>query len=75
VDEGILEFPLSLPHCAATVARLMGKYRDTPADFADACLIHLADHAGRGDILTLGSDFKHYWWRRNRRFHMLIPLD
>ena len=75
VDQGILEIPLSLPRCAASVATLMEKYRNTPADFADACLIHLADQLGTGDILTLDSDFRHYRWRRNRRFRMLIPLD
>jgi len=53
----------------------MRKYRDIPADFADACLIHLADQLGTGDILTLDSDFKHYRWRRNRSFHLLIPLE
>ena len=53
----------------------MDKYRDTPCDFADACLIAMADQLDTGDILTLDSDFKHYRWRRNRSFKMLIPLD
>ena len=53
----------------------MAKYRDTPCDFADACLIAMADQLNPGDILTLDSDFKHYRWRRNRSFKMLIPLD
>ena len=53
----------------------MAKYRDTPCDFADACLIAMADQLNTGDILTLDSDFKHYRWRRNRSFKMLIPLD
>ena len=75
VDQGILEIPFSLPECAASVAALMEKYRDTPADFADACLIHMADQLNTGDILTLDSDFKHYRWRRSKRFRMLIPLD
>lgn len=75
VDQGILEIPFSLPECAASVAALMEKYRDTPADFADACLIHMADQLDTGDILTLDSDFKHYRWRRNRRFRLLVPLD
>jgi hypothetical protein len=52
----------------------MSKYADTPCDFADACLIHLADQLGTGDILTLDSDFKHYRWRRSKHFRMLIPL-
>jgi len=52
----------------------MRKYRDIPADFADACLIQMADELDTGDILTLDSDFKHYRWRRNKSFHLLIPL-
>lgn len=52
----------------------MRKYRDIPADFADACLIQMADELDTGDILTLDSDFKHYRWRRNKSFNLLIPL-
>jgi hypothetical protein len=53
----------------------MAKYRDIPADFADACLIAMADQLDTGEILTLDSDFAHYRWRRTRAFHLLIPLD
>jgi len=53
----------------------MKKYSDTPCDFADACLIAMASEFDTGDILTLDSDFRHYRWRRNRRFNLLIPLD
>jgi hypothetical protein len=35
----------------------------------------LADVLNTGDILTLDSHFRHYRWRRNRRFNLLIPLD
>ena len=75
VRQGALVVPFRLSDCASEVAYLMQKYADTPCDFADACLIHLADQLGTGDILTLDSDFKHYRWRRNKRFHMLIPLE
>ena len=57
------------------VKALMAKYRDIPADFADACLIAMADQLDTGDILTLDSDFAHYRWRRTRAFNLLIPLD
>ena len=67
--------PFRLGDCASDVAYLMSKYRDTPCDFADACLIAMADQLNTGDILTLDSDFRHYRWRRNRRFKLLIPLD
>ena len=75
IAQGALLVPFHLASHAAEIADLMRKYRDTPVDFADACLIHLADQLGTGDILTLDSDFKHYRWRRNRTFRLLIPLD
>ena len=75
IDEGILEIPFKLSESAASVRKIMKKYRDLQADFADACLIQMADQLDTGDILTLDSDFAHYRWRRNRTFHLLIPLE
>jgi predicted nucleic acid-binding protein len=75
VANGTFQIPFQLSACAREVQTILRKYRDTPADFADACLIHMADQLDTGDILTLDSDFAHYRWRRNRSFHMLIPLD
>jgi uncharacterized protein len=75
IAEGVLEIPFKLSESAGTVRAIMKKYRDTPADLADACLIAMADLLDTGDILTLDSDFKHYRWRRTRAFHLLIPLD
>jgi predicted nucleic acid-binding protein len=75
VGQGIIEIPFVLTESAGAVKAVMAKYRDIPADFADACLIHMADQMDTGDILTLDGGFKHYRWRKNRRFRMLIPLD
>jgi predicted nucleic acid-binding protein len=75
IEQASLRIPISLGDATQEIRELMRKYRDTPADFADACLIHLADRFDTGDILTLDSDFKHYRWRRNRQFRLLIPLD
>jgi predicted nucleic acid-binding protein len=75
IQEGRLEISFRVAGSAALVSELMKKYTDTPCDFADACLIRMADELNTGDILTLDSDFKHYRWRRNRRFNLLIPLD
>jgi len=74
VAGGIFQIPFQLSACVSEVQQLLRKYRDTPCDFADACLISMADQLDTGDILTLDSDFKHYRWRRNRHFRMLIPL-
>jgi predicted nucleic acid-binding protein len=75
VAKGTFQIPLRVSECASNVQQILHKYRDTPADFADACLIHMADQLNTGDILTLDRDFKHYRWRRTRKFNMLIPLD
>jgi predicted nucleic acid-binding protein len=75
VAKGIFQIPFQLSGCSSQVQQLLHKYRDTPADFADACLIAMADALNTGDILTLDSDFKHYRWRRTRRFNMLVPLE
>ena len=53
----------------------MEKYVGLSASFADACLVHMADELNSGDILTLDRDFRHYRWRRNRSFNLLVPLD
>ena len=74
VAHGIFELPFHLLDSAANVEAIMEKYRDTPADFADACLIHMADELDTGDILTLDSDFRHYRWRKTKPFNLLIPL-
>jgi predicted nucleic acid-binding protein len=74
VANGIFQIPFRLSECATQVRAILHKYRDTPADFADACLIHMADELGTGNILTLDSDFKHYRWRRNRAFNLLVPM-
>ena len=74
VQQQLLLVPFNLSQSISGVAELMEKYSDTPADLADACLIHMADELNTGDILTLDSDFLHYRWRKTRPFHLLIPL-
>jgi predicted nucleic acid-binding protein len=75
IQEEQLEIPFQLAHGVDEALAYYKKYRDTPCDFADACLIAMADQLNTGDILTLDSDFKHYRWRRSKRFRMLIPLE
>lgn len=75
IAQGSLGVPFQLSDNVMAVSHLMRKYHDIPADFADACLIHMANELDTGDILTLDSDFMHYRWRRTRRFNMLIPLE
>jgi len=75
VEQGVFQIPFQLTSAASTIRSILHKYRDVPADLADACLIHLADELETGEILTLDSDFARYRWRRNRPFQPLIPLQ
>ena len=74
VEQGMFQLTFQLMHSANAVKGIMRKYRNIPADFADACLVHLADILDTGAILTLDSDFLTYRWRRTRHFEMLIEL-
>jgi predicted nucleic acid-binding protein len=74
VANGIFQIPLRLVDQAATIEKLLKKYRDVPMDLADACLVDLADHLSRGRILTLDQDFEIYRWRTRRKFELLITL-
>ena len=75
VERGVFQIPFRIAQSAPAVRAILRKYRDLAADFADACLIQLAEELDTGDILTLDSDFRAYRWRRNRRFNLLISLD
>lgn len=72
VERRVFQVPLQLAKSASPVRTILRKYRDVPADFADACLIHLADLVESGDILTLDHDFEYYRWRRNNPFNLLV---
>jgi len=75
VERGIFQIPFQLSRSAHPVRQVLRKYLDRPMDFADACLVQLADELNTGDILTLDRDFELYRWRRTRPFRMLIALD
>jgi predicted nucleic acid-binding protein len=71
VAAGIFQVAFQLSREAVAVKRVLRKYRDRKIDFADACLIRLADEFGIGDILTLDHDFAIYRWGKNKAFRML----
>jgi uncharacterized protein len=75
VARGVFQIPFQLSRSAASVQNIMRKYQDQPADFADACLIHLADELNTGDILTLDRDFELSRWRKTGTFHLLVDLN
>lgn len=75
VERGVFQIPFQLPGSAGAMGSIIHKYRNLPADFADACLIHLADQLNTGDILTLDQDFRTYRWRKTKPFHLLIDSE
>jgi predicted nucleic acid-binding protein len=75
VVSGTFGIPLPLKKCAASIQRVLRKYRDHEVDLADAFLIVLASELNTGEILTLDGDFKFYRWGGNRPFHPLVPLS
>lgn len=54
------------------VVDLFTKYRDLPMDFADGCLVAIAERLGIRDVATLDSDFTVYRLHRNKKFNILI---
>lgn len=74
VAAGVFQIPFQLSRSAAPVRRILHKYRDREVDFADACLIHMANELGTGDVLTLDGDFRIYRWGSNKIFRLLVPL-
>lgn len=72
VEAGVFEIPFRIVGASRGVRALMKQYGRVPMDFADACLVQLADELGSGRILTLDSDFAVYRWRKNRRFELLV---
>jgi predicted nucleic acid-binding protein len=74
VNRGIFVIRFQLAQSAAAVHRILHKYRDMEIDFADACLIRLAEEVESGEILTLDRDFRVYRWGRNQPFEPLIAI-
>ena len=74
VASGVFVLPLPLPQIAGDVVRIMRTYRDRNVDLADACLVHLANELGTGEILTLDRDFEVYRWGRRNFFRLLVSL-
>jgi predicted nucleic acid-binding protein len=75
VAVGTFQVPFRLHDSVAGVLPILVKYRDRPVDYADACLIQMANEFQTGDILTLDRDFRVYRWGRNTPFRLLVPLD
>lgn len=63
-----LEIDDTLRRDLPRIAEVMEKYRDLPADFADASLVVLAERTGVTDIATIDKDFSIYRTKDKRQF-------
>ncbi len=74
VERGAFEIPFRLDRASRAIRTLMRRYATVPMDFADACLVHMAEELDSGRILTLDDDFAIYRWRRSRAFDRLPAI-
>ena len=72
VEAGIFQVPFDITQSCPRVRQLLHKYKSVPMDFADACLVHLAEEFETPRILTLDDDFSVYRWAGKRIFENLI---
>jgi uncharacterized protein len=54
------------------IRRILAKYRDLPADFADASLVALADRIHVYDVAAVDADFTVYRGAGRKRFRNLL---
>jgi uncharacterized protein len=74
IQTGIISIPWRLTGRDSRIAELMRQYAKVPLDFADACLVCMAEDFESSDILTLDSDFKVYRWSSRKTFNILVDL-
>lgn len=72
VETGTFLVPYRVAGKTAALRRLLKKYADVPMDFADACLVDMADEYQTGRILTLDRDFPIYRWGKNHPFDLVL---
>ena len=70
VERGVVRIAQLFDAEAASVARLMHRYRNVPMSLADACLVRMAELAGHCQVFTTDRHFRIY--RRHGRH--LVPL-
>jgi len=62
--------PVSLVNELAAITNLLNRYADTPMDFADACVVRLAELHPGATVCTTDSHFE--FFRKHQ--HEIIPL-
>lgn len=72
ISKGALEIHNIEAHDFARIRELTVKYKDLPMDFADACLVFLAEKLGVSKIATVDRDFRIYRLKNNKKFELVL---
>ncbi len=67
---GVEIYPIEIA-AIKRIKQLMLKYADLPMDFADACLVYLAEKLNMDTILTIDRDFSIYRIRGRKKFKVI----
>lgn len=67
----VFVLPFQAENHLLTLTKILKKYSNIPASFADACLIQCATLYKTPHIATFDSDFKIYRWSKNESFHII----
>jgi predicted nucleic acid-binding protein len=73
VDRGVLSIAQLFDAEAASIARLMRRYRNVPMSLADACLVRLIELTSQATLFTVDSDFEIYRQKGRRLIPLLAP--
>lgn len=73
VERGVVSIAQLFDAEAASIARLMHRYRNVPMSLADACLVRLIELTSQTTLFTLDSDFEIYRQKGRRLIPLLAP--
>lgn len=72
LNQNLVQVDFSFAAHRAAVSRMMDKYADLPMDFADACLVRMAEIHQGARVFTLDQHFRVYRMGR-RKVPLIIP--
>jgi len=73
LSQGVFDSSFRFCSAQSETLALLEKYRDTPMDFADACLLRMAETSRGAKVWTIDSDFKIYRLNNRRVVPVLAP--
>src|SRR5919106_1535260 len=73
VERGVLNVVRLFDAEAASISRLMRRYKNVPMSLADACLVRLVELTSQATLFTVDSDFAIYRQKGRRLISLLAP--